>query len=83
MASMYFDLFGGEQLNEGAIVATFGLTKREFAVAHFIASGLSPKQTAAKIGRSVYTVRTQLKTLFSKTDTHRQNELVALLLRVN
>ena len=83
MASMYFNLFGGAQLNEGAIVSTFGLTPKEFAVAHFIASGLSPKQTAEKIGRSTYTVRTQLKSIFSKTDTHRQNELVALLLRVN
>jgi DNA-binding CsgD family transcriptional regulator len=83
MASMYFDLFGGAQLNEGAITAAFGLSKREFAVAHFIASGLSPKEVAQKTGRSPETVRSQLKQLFQKTDTHRQSELVALLLRVN
>jgi DNA-binding CsgD family transcriptional regulator len=34
------------------------------------------------LGISKITARNQLKTIFSKTDTHRQSELVALLARL-
>jgi DNA-binding CsgD family transcriptional regulator len=70
------------ELNESVIVAMFGLSKAEIAVASSLASGLSPKRIAQKTGRSYETIRSQMKQLFQKTDTHRQGELVALLMRV-
>ncbi len=37
---------------------------------------------AARTGRAIGTVRTQLRAIFGKTDTHRQSELALLVTRV-
>jgi DNA-binding CsgD family transcriptional regulator len=60
-----------------AIVAnTFRLTPSEAKLACIIARGAPPDIPARE------TARNQLKAIFAKTDTHRQSELVALLLQV-
>jgi DNA-binding CsgD family transcriptional regulator len=66
-----------------AILAkTFRLTPAEAKLACIIARGASPEIAAGELKISRETARNQLKSVFAKTDTHRQSELVALLLQV-
>ena len=66
-----------------AIVAkTFHLTPSEAKLACIIARGAPPDIAARELKISRETARNQLKSVFAKTDTHRQSELVALLLQV-
>lgn len=60
--------------------ALFDLTPSEARVARMLASGGSPQQIADESQLSVQTVRNQLKAVLTKTGTHRQSELVRLLL---
>ena len=67
-----------------AILArTFRLTPSEAKLACVIARGASPGIAARELKISRETARNQLKSVFAKTDTHRQSELVALLLQVD
>lgn len=59
----------------------FGLTSAEAAVARALCMGHDVEDIAQTRGVSVGTIRTQMKTMFGKTDTRRQAELVALLAR--
>jgi DNA-binding CsgD family transcriptional regulator len=59
-----------------------GLTPAEGALAIALAQGETLDGYAVRTGRSLGTVRVQLRTLFSKTDTHRQSELLLLVRRV-
>ena len=66
-----------------AILAkTFHLTPSEAKLACIIARGAPPSIAAQELKISRETARNQLKSVFAKTDTHRQSELVALLLQV-
>ena len=66
-----------------AILAkTFRLTPSEAKLACVIARGASPGIAAGELKISRETARNQLKSVFAKTDTHRQSKLVALLLQV-
>jgi len=57
-----------------------GLTSAELALARAVARGCTLAAYARERGVSMHTVRAQLKTIFQKTGTHRQAELVALVL---
>jgi DNA-binding CsgD family transcriptional regulator len=66
-----------------AILAkTFHLTPAEAKLACIIARGAPPQVAARELNISRETARNQLKSVFVKTDTHRQSELVALLMQV-
>jgi DNA-binding CsgD family transcriptional regulator len=66
-----------------AILAkTFRLTPSEAKLACIIARGAPPDIAARELKISRETARNQLKSVFAKTDTHRQSELVALLSQV-
>ena len=66
-----------------AILAkTFRLTPSEAKLACIIARGAPPDIAARELKISQETARNQLKAVFAKTNTHRQSELVALLLQV-
>jgi DNA-binding CsgD family transcriptional regulator/PAS domain-containing protein len=58
----------------------FGLTSAEAEVAVYISRGMTLKQIADELSVCYQTVRTHLQHVFDKTDTHRQGELVRLLL---
>ena len=58
----------------------FGLTPAESRVALLLCDGRAPKDIAETIGVSVETVRSQMKSIFSKAEVRRQSELVRLLL---
>jgi DNA-binding CsgD family transcriptional regulator len=64
------------------LAKTFGLTPSEARLACIIARGLPPFIAAQQLKISRETARNQLKSIFAKTNTHRQSELVALLLQV-
>lgn len=67
-----------------AILAkAFRLTPSEAKLASIIARGAAPDTAARELNVSRETVRNQLKSIFAKTGTHRQGELVALLLQVD
>jgi DNA-binding CsgD family transcriptional regulator len=60
----------------------FALTPAEARLASIIAEGLNPDRAAEDLGISKITARNQLRAIFTKTATHRQSELVALLSRL-
>jgi DNA-binding CsgD family transcriptional regulator len=66
-----------------ALQKIFGLTLAEAKLAIEVARGKSLEDIAAETRISVSTARKQLASIFSKTNTHRQGELVALLARVS
>jgi len=61
------------------IQGLFDLTAAEARVAGGVAEGLSLDQIAARHGVSIGTVRSQIKSVFSKTGLERQAQLAALL----
>jgi DNA-binding CsgD family transcriptional regulator/PAS domain-containing protein len=58
----------------------YGLTTTEAEVAVRIARGADLKEISDELSVSITTVRTHLQHVYDKTDTHRQAELVRLLL---
>ncbi len=58
----------------------FGLTAAEVAIVQGITLGLPLKDIADARGRSVETVRTQVRSILAKTETHSQSELVRVVL---
>jgi DNA-binding CsgD family transcriptional regulator len=60
--------------------ATFGLTRAETDLLGRLVSGLTLEQSARQLGLSVATLRSRLKVIFQKTNTHRQADLVRLVL---
>jgi DNA-binding CsgD family transcriptional regulator len=59
----------------------YGLTPAEAALAVRLADGASLDQVAEELSLTRNSARVYLKQVFAKTDTHRQGELVALLLK--
>lgn len=60
----------------------FKLTKAEAQLAAHLSMGKTINQLASQKLLSKHTLRTQLKSVFSKTETHSQNELIVLLKNV-
>lgn len=60
----------------------FDFTKAEAEVAELLSFGLTMTDLAERKNVSKHTLRTQLKSIFQKTNTHSQNELVILLSNV-
>lgn len=68
--------------SESALHACFALTPSEAKLAQALASGRSLDAVAKAFGISYETARNQLKSIFDKTGTHRQPELVSMLTRL-
>lgn len=58
----------------------FGLTAAEVEIVRGITLGLPLRDIAEARGRSVETVRTQVRSVLAKTETHSQSELVRVVL---
>ena len=58
----------------------YGLSPVEAEVASRIATGMGLSEIGEALGISIHTVRGHLKRLFAKTNTHRQAELVRVIL---
>jgi DNA-binding CsgD family transcriptional regulator len=65
--------------NPSLLSQAFGLTSAEAKLAARLADGTSLTEAAEELTISRGTARSQLKTVFMKTETHRQSQLVALL----
>jgi DNA-binding CsgD family transcriptional regulator len=61
----------------------YGLTQTEARVAVCVLRGDGVKTIAEELAVSAATVKTHLQNVFSKTDTHRQAQLVRLLLSIS
>jgi DNA-binding NarL/FixJ family response regulator len=73
---------GPVQATPEAIQALYGFTGAEVRLASALMRGVQVDAFAAQRNISTRTVRTQLASLFAKTGTRRQTELVIMLLRV-
>jgi DNA-binding CsgD family transcriptional regulator len=58
----------------------FDLSQAEAALAVSLCSGLTLDEASVERGTSLQTVRTQLKSIFNKTGTNRQADLISVLL---
>jgi DNA-binding CsgD family transcriptional regulator len=65
------------------LISHFRLTPAEARVAYGIACGKTLATIASGHGIAITTAKTQLSAVFTKTGTHRQAELTALLARTN
>lgn len=61
--------------------ALYGFTSRETDVARLVAQGVSIDVIASNLGMGRETVKSHLRSLYQKTDTHNQAQLMYLLLR--
>jgi len=66
-------------LDKAELAQTFGFSPREIALAQALMNGQTLSSAADTLGVSHETVRSQLKSLFTKTDTNRQAELTTVL----
>ena len=62
------------------LVQLYGVTHAEARLAQLLASGASIKEASEKLNVSQSTLRSQLKSIFGKTNVNRQSELVRMLL---
>ena len=81
-ALILVDLEETPEPKPSALQKMFGLTGAEADLAIRIARGETPADIAKLQDVSISTVRSQLASLFTKTNTKRQAELVSLLARV-
>ncbi|MFN3936612.1 MAG: LuxR C-terminal-related transcriptional regulator [Gemmobacter sp.] len=65
---------------EATVRDAFDLTAAEVEIVRGIAIGLPMREIAAVRGRSPETVRTQMRSILAKTETHSQAELVRVVL---
>jgi len=65
------------------VAALFQFSRAESRLAERLQAGCSLAEYAQSQGVALSTARTQLRALFAKTGTHRQGELVSLLLRLS
>jgi len=65
---------------EALLRVFYRLTPAECRVALLLSDGQAPREIAGKLGVTDNTVRSQIKSIFSKTGVRRQSELIRLLL---
>ncbi|WP_289042679.1 response regulator [uncultured Aliiroseovarius sp.] len=70
----------GKKVSEPLLIELFGLTPTEARVAAILARGARPSDVADELGVSQTTISFHMRNLFQKTGTHRQADLVALIL---
>ncbi len=70
---------GPEALPDEVLQMLFDLTAAEAAVARRLALGLSTAEIAAGAGRSIETIRSQIKTILGKSGLSSRRELTGLL----
>lgn len=71
-----------QAIDASLLAAAFGLSHAECRVASLLADGMPPKSIADTLGVQYDTVRKQLLSIYQKTATNRQPELVRLLLQL-
>jgi DNA-binding CsgD family transcriptional regulator len=77
------DLAQAPTPSQEVLCVALGLTHAEAKLAAQICSGLSLRDISAQDRRRITTLRTQLASIFAKTQTTRQAELVALIAQLS
>jgi DNA-binding CsgD family transcriptional regulator len=67
---------------EAQVKSAFGLSSGESRLVICLAGGETLQRAAAACGISYETARKRIKVVFEKTDTRRQSELIALVIRI-
>lgn len=75
-----YDATGLPRTTSQLIERLFSLTSAEAELAVALCSGKTLEDAAVDRGTSVHTARSQLKSIFNKTGTHRQADVVGLVL---
>jgi DNA-binding CsgD family transcriptional regulator len=65
-----------------ALRAMFGLTSAEYRLAMLLSEGRTPSEIADRLAISQNTVKSQLASIYGKTGTSRQSQLMKLLLKI-
>lgn len=76
------DLESDVSLPQTRLSEALGLSPAEARVAIALVEGRTPREAAATLGLSFYTVRAHLVRIFDKTGARRQAELVRLIMRL-
>ncbi len=79
VVAVLVDLEARVRLVERDLMSVFNLTPAEARLASRLSSGASIEEIAAELRITYETSRKRLKSIFQKTNTHRQAQLVALL----
>jgi DNA-binding CsgD family transcriptional regulator len=82
MAAVFVETLPNEQYMANTMAKTFGLTPTEIRVLTSLLAGRTLAETAEDLHVAMTTVKTHLKSIFSKTGVNRQAELMRLTLRV-
>jgi len=77
------ELQRSKSISTALLYESFKLTQAESDLTNWIMSGRRVDQYAEVRGVSKHTVRTQLKSVLSKTDTHSQSQLIASLAQLS
>ncbi|MHC2021391.1 helix-turn-helix transcriptional regulator [Methylobacterium sp. CM6247] len=77
------DMEKSPEPNAEVLQKTFNLTSAEAKISLLIIDGKTPIEIANIRNISLWTVRTHLASIYGKTKTRRQSELVSLLLKVS
>ena len=73
----------GRRLDPGLVAATLGLTPMESRVAVRLAEGQAVREIASATGRTLSTIRTHVRHIFTKQGINRQADLVRLVLSMS
>ena len=70
-------------LNRTSLARFYGLTAREMELALLLTQGRNLRSAAGTLGMSYQTARFHLRNTFSKTDVHRQSDLIRVMLQAS
>lgn len=79
---MFRDGGSSGEISKELLMELFGLTRAESALMCRLVLGESLTEAAENLGRSRYTTRAQLSSIFAKTGIHRQPQLVSHILNI-
>lgn len=68
--------------SDRVLVELFDMTATEARITSLLTDGLDINEVCKELKVTCNTVRTHLKHIFSKTDTHRQSELITLIAKL-
>lgn len=69
-------------VDEQVLATAFELSPAECRIVHLLVEGLTPKEIATQVSVQYDTVRKQLQSIFLKTATRRQSDLLRLLMNL-
>nr|WP_237179521.1 helix-turn-helix transcriptional regulator [Paraburkholderia sacchari] len=79
---MFYHPRSAPEVDEQVLASAFELSPAECRIVHLLVDGLTPKEIAAQVNVQYDTVRKQLQSIFLKTATRRQPDLLRLLMNL-